>query len=78
MADRREGEGMSDEDAQRRFENIQSLVSNLRSILPPMTEPQAQLVGLYILNAVYLGEGEEFTTFPTLDRKRPFLTLVES
>lgn len=67
---------MTDAEFLTRFENIRTLVRNLRNVLPPLTHAQSELVGLYILNAVYLGEGEPFTTFPTLGERRPQLRLV--
>lgn len=68
---------MSAAEFEREFLSLQTLVHNLRSVLPPMTEGQSQLVGLYLLNALYLGAGDEFDTFPVLrEEPRPALTVI--
>lgn len=42
-----------------RFEKMQILVYNLRAKLPPLSEEQKSLVGLFIMNAVLVGEGHK-------------------
>ena len=58
------------------FVALQALTRNLRSVLPPMTDGQSQLVGLYLLNAYHLGHGVDFTTFPPLPAEKPKLHIV--
>lgn len=58
------------------FETMQVMVRNLRNVLPPLTDGQSELVGLYMLNAYSLARGWEVDTFPVLDEKRPALRLV--
>ena len=41
------------------FLELKGLVENLRASLPPLREDQYQLIGLYMLAALYLGNGEE-------------------
>lgn len=61
-----------------KFEAMRALVHNLRSVLPPLTEGQSQLVGLYILNAVYVGEGEPHDLFPVLhEPERPRFSVID-
>lgn len=54
------------DDVDPEFESLSQLVTNLRTILPPLTHVQNQLVGLYLLQAFYLGKGEKFTTMPVV------------
>lgn len=59
-----------------RFERMRELVANCRAAIGPLTENQRQLVGLYILSAVWLGEGSDYDPCPTLDVPKPLLTVV--
>ena len=53
MAEEREILHGSDEE----YAAMQALVAELRALLPPLDEKQYQLVWLYILSALYLGQG---------------------
>lgn len=41
------------------FPSLKELCENLRASLPPLKEHQYQLVGLYLLAALYLGQGRD-------------------
>lgn len=41
------------------FAELKTLVENLRAALPPMREQQYQLVGVYMLAALRLGQKDE-------------------
>lgn len=61
-----------------RFKKLRELVANCRATLAPLDERQWQLIGLYLLSACHLGEGEHYDPMPTLEPKRqpPILTVI--
>lgn len=64
-------------DAVARFVELQTLVRNLRSVLPPLSPGQNALVGLYLYNAYLLGAGQPCQTFPVVRAERPSLHIID-
>jgi hypothetical protein len=59
-----------------RFGRMRVLIANARDDLGPMNERQRQLLGLYMLQACWLGQGRDYEERPTLEVAKPALTVV--
>lgn len=67
-----------DEAAWRRFAQLKELVANAETDIGPLSEDKRQLLGLYLLNARWIGQGVEYEARPGLERPRPALAVVST
>lgn len=58
------------------FAKLRELVGNAEADIGPLTEEKRQLLGLYLLNARWLGEGADYEARPSLTPPGPTLTIV--
>ena len=59
-----------------RFVRLKEMIGNARADIGPLSEAKRQLLGLYLLNACWMGAGLDYEPRPVLEQ-RPVLTVVQ-